>query len=61
MIVALIALFVALGGTGYAAFKLPRNSVGSQHVINGSLQKVDFSKKAVKALRGNTGARGAQA
>src|SRR5690348_12492027 len=24
-----LALFVALGGTGYAAIKLPRNSVGS--------------------------------
>ena len=26
--VALLALFVALGGTGYAALKLPNNSVG---------------------------------
>ena len=27
-IVASLALFVALGGTGYAALRLPRNSVG---------------------------------
>jgi hypothetical protein len=56
----LIALFVALGGTGYAAFKLPSNSIGSAHVINGSLQKIDLSKKTVAALRGNRGPRGVQ-
>jgi hypothetical protein len=28
MLVALIALFVALGGGAYAALKLPKNSVG---------------------------------
>ena len=60
MIVALVALFVALGGTGYAAFQIPKNSVGSQHVINGSLQKVDFSKQALTALKGKTGPRGAR-
>jgi hypothetical protein len=49
---ATIAVFVALGGTGYAAAKLPRNSVGSAQikknavssskVKNGSLLKDDF-------------------
>ncbi len=29
MVVACVALTVALGGTGYAAIKLPRNSVGT--------------------------------
>ena len=29
-IVATIALFIALGGGAYAAFKLPANSVGSK-------------------------------
>jgi hypothetical protein len=58
-VISLVALFVALGGTGYAAVQLaPKNSVGSTQVINGSLQKVDLSKKAVAALRGNRGARG---
>src|SRR6185503_14830348 len=58
-VISLVALFVALGGTGYAAVQLaPRNSVGSTQVINGSLQKVDLSKKAVTALKGNRGARG---
>ncbi len=30
--VALLALFVALGGTSYAAIKLPKNSVGNRHL-----------------------------
>ena len=60
-VISLVALFVALGGTGYAAIVLaPRNSVNSASVVNGSLQKVDLSQKAVAALKGNRGARGAQ-
>jgi hypothetical protein len=67
-LVAYLALFVALSSTGYAASEklLPRNSVGSAQVINGSLQKADLSGKAIAALhgargpRGLTGARGAQ-
>jgi hypothetical protein len=57
---ALLALFFALGGTAVAATALvPRNSVGSRQVIDGSLQKADLSKKAVKLLKGNRGAPGA--
>src|SRR5262249_13232771 len=58
--VALLALFVALGGTAVAAGTklLPRNSVGSDQVINGSLQKTDLSVKAISALRGSRGAQG---
>jgi hypothetical protein len=57
---ALLALFFALGGTAVAAGNalLPKNSVGSAQVVNGSLAKADLSKKAVKALKGNRGARG---
>jgi hypothetical protein len=56
---ALLALFVVLGGTSYAAVNaLPKNSVGSKQVINGSLQTLDLSKKAKKALKGNRGPRG---
>jgi hypothetical protein len=60
--VALLALFVALGGTSYAASAalVPKNSVGSAQVINGSLQKGDLSKKAVVALKGAQGQQGAQ-
>jgi hypothetical protein len=60
---ALLALFVALGGSSYAAHAaatklLPKNSVGSAQVINGSLQKVDLSKRAFAALKDTRGAQG---
>jgi hypothetical protein len=52
-LISLIALFVALGGTGYAATKLPRDSVGASQiragavgtseVKNGTLHAEDFS------------------
>ena len=64
--IALAALFVALGGAGYAATQLPRNSVGtaqikkdavtSAKVRNRSLLAVDF--KVGQLPRGETGARG---
>jgi Collagen triple helix repeat (20 copies) len=58
-IISLAALFVALGGTSYAAIALaPKNSVGSAQVINGSLLKKDLSKKTITALKGNRGLRG---
>jgi hypothetical protein len=62
----LIAVFIALGGTGYAAVNLPRNSVGNRQirnnavtggkVKNGSLQAGDF--KAGDLPAGRTGAAG---
>jgi Collagen triple helix repeat (20 copies) len=56
---ALLALFVALGGTSYASTsKLPWNSVGSRQVVNGSLQATDLSKRARTALRGATAPKG---
>jgi hypothetical protein len=57
---ALIALFLALGGTSYAAGSklLPRNSVGTEQVVNGSLKTTDLSKKARRALRGARGPQG---
>jgi hypothetical protein len=36
MVVALLALLVALGGTGYAALKLPKNSVGAKQLQEGA-------------------------
>ena len=32
MIVAVVALIIALGGTSYAAINLPKNSVGSKQL-----------------------------
>jgi hypothetical protein len=66
-----IALFVALGGTGYAALKLPRDSVGakqikagavrSAEVKNHSLKPVDFATlpRGPKGDKGDPGAAGA--
>src|SRR5206468_2927614 len=61
-LISIIALFIALGGTSYAAATglLPKNSVGSAQVINRSLQKGDLSRTAVASLRGNRGPRGLQ-
>jgi hypothetical protein len=58
--IALLALFLALGGTTYAASTalVGKNSVASPQVVNGSLQTKDLSKKARKALKGNRGLRG---
>ena len=57
--VAYLALFFALGGTSIAAVNaLPRNSVGSPQIKNGSIQKVDISRRTVAALHGARGARG---
>ena len=71
-VVSCLALFVALGGTGYAAIKLPKNSVGtaqiktnavvSKLVKNGSLLKADFKRGQLPAgargVAGPTGAAG---
>jgi hypothetical protein len=45
-VVAYIALFVALGGTSYAAIKLPANSVGTRQIKNHAITpiKLDPSK-----------------
>jgi hypothetical protein len=71
--IGLLALFVAIGGTSYAAISLPRNSVGtkqlkknaviSKKVKNGSLRKVDFKAGDLPAgapgAPGSPGAAGA--
>jgi hypothetical protein len=72
-VMATIAVFLALGGVGYAATALPKNSVGapqikrggvaSSEVKNGSLKRVDFSKSALASLtgaKGDSGAKGAK-
>lgn len=66
--VASLALFIALGGTGYAAITLPRNSVGSpeikpravgsSEIRNGSIRSVDVSNAARERLRGQQGPAG---
>jgi hypothetical protein len=41
-VIALIALFIALGAGAYAAFDLPKNSVKSKHIVNGQVKKRDL-------------------
>ena len=59
-LVAYVALFVALGGTSYAAANelLPRNSVGTAQVRDQSLLKRDF--KSGQLPRGQRGFQGPQ-
>jgi hypothetical protein len=42
-VLSLMALFVALGGSSYAAVKLKANSVGSREIRNGSVTLSDLS------------------
>ena len=58
--IAMLALFIALTGTTYAASTalIGANTVSSPQVVNGSLQTKDLSGKARKALKGNRGPRG---
>jgi hypothetical protein len=58
--IGMLALFLALGGTTYAASTalIGKNTVASPQVVNGSLQTKDLSKKARIALKGNRGLRG---
>jgi hypothetical protein len=54
-----LALFVALGGTGYAAVTLLPNSVGTREVKNNSLLRQDFKAGQLPAgRRGSTGRTG---
>lgn len=63
LIVACLALFVALGGTGYAAMRLPRNSVGAHQLRKGAVTAPKLGRSAIKMLQhklGKRGPRGAQ-
>ena len=42
-----IALFVALGGTGYAAVGIPRNSVGAAQIRNHSITPIKFNPGSI--------------
>jgi hypothetical protein len=58
--IAMLALFIALTGTTYAASTalIGKNTVASPQVVNGSLQAKDLSAKARKVLKGSRGPRG---
>jgi hypothetical protein len=61
--VALLALFIALGGTSYAAAKLPKNSVGSTQIKAKAVTEAKLSSavqtKLNKTVQGSSGSQGA--
>jgi hypothetical protein len=61
-VIALLALFFALGGTGYAVSRLPKNSVTSVQVRDYSLLKRDFKRgqlpRGPRGLQGPEGQKG---
>ena len=48
-VTSLLALFVALGGTGYAAITLPRNSVGAKQIRSGAVGTSELRGGAVRS------------
>lgn len=48
-VVATLALFVALGGGSYAAFKLPRNSVSSSHIRTNAVGASEIKRNAIRS------------
>jgi hypothetical protein len=57
LVIALIALFVALGGTTYAATSLPKNSVGTKQIRNKAVTASKINMHGLKvqnAMSANT-------
>ena len=46
-VVAYVALFVALGGTSYAAVNLPKGSVGNRQLKNHSISPIKFERGSI--------------
>jgi hypothetical protein len=52
---ATVAVFVALGGSSYAAVSLAKNSVGSRQIRNGQVKKSDLARNAVTSAKVKNG------
>jgi hypothetical protein len=57
-VVAVLALFIALGGASYAAVNLPKNSVGAKQLKKGAVTPVKLSPSVITALTGPRGGEG---
>jgi hypothetical protein len=60
MVISIAALFLSLGGVGYAATQLPSNSVGTNQLQNGSVTNFKLAQEAVgfrKIIPGTVGFR----
>ena len=53
LIVAIIALIVSMGGTGYAAFTLPDNSVGTKQLKNGAVTAAKVKRHSLTGAQIN--------
>jgi hypothetical protein len=51
LVVSFVALLVALGGTSYAAFGVPRNSVGTRQLENGAVTNKKLASGAVSTSK----------
>lgn len=51
LVISLIALIVAMGGTSYAAFRLPTGSVGTKQLANGAVSTAKIKKGAVNGSK----------
>jgi hypothetical protein len=58
LVVSIIALFVAMGGTGYAAFRLAKNSVGSRQLQRGAVTPSKVARSTIRLFKGAVGPRG---
>jgi hypothetical protein len=58
LIISTIALIVAMGGTSYAAFALPKNSVGTKQLMNGAVSGSKIAKGAITGANVNFGSLG---
>lgn len=54
----LVAMFIAMGGTAYAAASLPANSVGTRQLRRHAVTLGKISPSAERALRTHAGSRG---
>jgi len=59
-VVSVIALMISLGGTSYAAFTLPKNSVGTKQLKNKAVTAGKLAPKAIALFKGRKGDRGPQ-
>ena len=67
-VMATIAVFIALGGSSYAAINLPRNSVGASEIRTGAVRSSEIKDRSIRtrdlststreALRGQAGVQG---
>jgi hypothetical protein len=46
-VMATVAVFIALGGSAYAAFHLPKDSVKSKNIVNGQVKGVDVKDNSL--------------